>query len=299
MENKSIQPKVINSPIRWAGSKRKLLNEMLRTFDLSKKIYVEPFIGSGIVFLNVLNNDMYDRYYINDINSSIYNFFQSLIYNFDELASLLDNFIRFFNSLSLEKKEIYYYEIRKKYNTVVNQKTYDSLDKSVMFWFLMKAGFNGVYRLNMNGFFNVPFGKKKKIKHSINELSHLLEKFKSVKLFNMGYEDFISVVYNCEIKEQCFIYMDPPYVAKIHQKKDTNLYTNTTFDHYRFVDFTIKHLYQSTYIISMEDHESSSKIYNNKFIKFKYNDIIRSINPKKTFKAQEVGYSNFDFDKLD
>jgi DNA adenine methylase len=299
MENKEIQSKVISSPIRWAGSKRKLLNEMLRTFDISKKVYIEPFIGSGIVFLNVLNNDMYDKYYINDINGSIYNFFHNLINNFDEITSMLDKVILHFNSLSLNDKESFYYETRKKYNTVVNQVTYDSLDKSVMFWLLMKAGFNGVYRLNMNGLFNVPFGKKKKIKHSVNELSHLREKFSNVKLYNMSYNNFIDVVYSFENKEQCFIYMDPPYVSKIHQKKDTNLYTNITFDHISFIDFTLSNLNQSTYIISMEDHELSSQIYRDKFMKFKFNDIIRSINPKKTFKAQEIGYSNFDLNRDD
>jgi DNA adenine methylase len=298
MENKIIQSRVIISPIRWAGSKRKLLNEMLRTFDISKKIYIEPFIGSGIVFLNVLNNDMYDKYYINDINGSIYNFYHSLMNDFDILTSMLDSVILYFNNLDLKDKESYYYEIREKYNTVVNQENSESLEKSVMFWFLMKAGFNGVYRLNMNGLFNVPFGKKKTIKHSVYELSHLREKFRNVSLFNMNYEDFIDVVYKREKKEQCFIYMDPPYVAKTHQKKDAKLYTNVIFDHLSFIDFVLKKLNQSTYIISMEDHESSSRIYIGKFMKFKYNDIIRSINPNKTFKAQEIGYSNYDIYKV-
>ena len=51
-----IDNKVINAPIRWAGSKKKLLNEMLHAFEADKDVYIEPFLGSGIVLLNVLEN---------------------------------------------------------------------------------------------------------------------------------------------------------------------------------------------------------------------------------------------------
>ena len=77
--------KVYGSPLRWAGSKKKLLNEMLVMFDQDKKIYVEPFLGSGIVLINTLIYNLYDEYYVNDVNENIVNFFLDLKSNFDKL----------------------------------------------------------------------------------------------------------------------------------------------------------------------------------------------------------------------
>lgn len=72
---------IVNSPIRWAGSKKKILNEMLNTFPENKKNYVECFLGSAVVLLNVIDNiDVlkYKNFYVNDINSNIINFYISL-----------------------------------------------------------------------------------------------------------------------------------------------------------------------------------------------------------------------------
>ena len=73
-----IDSKVINAPIRWAGSKKKLLNEMLHAFEADKDVYIEPFLGSGIVLLNVLENQMYRKYYVNDINNNLILFYNTL-----------------------------------------------------------------------------------------------------------------------------------------------------------------------------------------------------------------------------
>ncbi len=73
--------KVINSPIRWAGSKKKILNEMLNFFDKTSKIYIEPFLGSGVVLINLINNIEefdFEEIYVNDINSNIINFYKLL-----------------------------------------------------------------------------------------------------------------------------------------------------------------------------------------------------------------------------
>ena len=76
-----IDSKVLNSPIRWAGSKKKILNEMLNAFKPVKDNYIECFLGSGVVLINVLkNNDKlkYKNFYVNDINSNIINFYKLL-----------------------------------------------------------------------------------------------------------------------------------------------------------------------------------------------------------------------------
>lgn len=70
---------VLSSPIRWAGSKKRVLNEMLESFKKDKENYIEPFLGSGVVMINVLNNINilhYKNIYVNDINSNIIHFYK-------------------------------------------------------------------------------------------------------------------------------------------------------------------------------------------------------------------------------
>ena len=72
---------VLSSPIRWAGSKKRILNEMLESFKKDKENYIEPFLGSGVVMINVLNNIdtlHYKNIYVNDINSNIIHFYKFL-----------------------------------------------------------------------------------------------------------------------------------------------------------------------------------------------------------------------------
>ena len=80
--------KVISSPIRWAGSKKKLLNEMLEwTFVRDKDNYIEPFLGSGVILINVLKNNIilkYKNFYVNDINENIINFYIFIRDNIEE-----------------------------------------------------------------------------------------------------------------------------------------------------------------------------------------------------------------------
>lgn len=75
-----MKDEVLSSPIRWAGSKR-VLNELLESFSTNKVNYIEPFLGSGVVMLNVLNNNSilkYKNFYVNDINKSIIDFYKCL-----------------------------------------------------------------------------------------------------------------------------------------------------------------------------------------------------------------------------
>ena len=75
---KKMKKEVINSPIRWAGSKKKILNEVLTLFDKESEYYVEPFLGSGVVLINLMNNIKefkFKKFYVNDINENIINFY--------------------------------------------------------------------------------------------------------------------------------------------------------------------------------------------------------------------------------
>ena len=284
--------KVINSPIRWAGSKKKLLNEMLNSFDKNKKIYIEPFLGSGVVLINLINNINefnFVEIYVNDINSNIINFYKLLKDDYEYVEKQIKKIINKYNRFSEEKlKEKFFYNIRVKYN---NKDQNDRI-KSIYFYFLMKAGYNGVYRENKKGEFNVPFGRKEKINFDSKGLKFIAEKLKKVKFFNYDYIEFFNMLKKIDVLDDAFIYFDPPYIPeeKVINKKQ-ELYTNKTFDHNEFVNF-IKQINTSKILISMSESKKADKIYKD-FKKYKVDEIIRTINPQKIIKSTEILYSNY------
>lgn len=285
-----IVSKVSNSPIRWAGSKKKILNDMLNTFEPNKENYIECFLGSGVVLINVLkNNDKlnYKSFYVNDINSNIINFYQLLQNNPDYLINNISEMIKTYNNYEISEKEKYYYELRKKFN---EEKNYDR--KSVMFYLLMKMGYNGVYRENKAGMFNVPFGRKEKIVVNEEYLKELSALIKQVNFYNLDYKDFLNIMsQNGKVKDS-FMYFDPPYLPDdLSVSKKQELYTNDTFNHQEFVDRIVS-LKTKYAMISMSDSEQADEIYS-RFIKNNVKEILRTINPVKIFPSTEIFFTNY------
>lgn len=284
--------KVINSPIRWAGSKKKILNEMLNFFDKTSKIYIEPFLGSGVVLINLINNIeefSFEEIYVNDINSNIINFYQLLKDDYEYAEKQIKKIINKYNSFFDENsKKEFFYDIRLKYNKI--DKSHKI--KSIYFYFLMKSGYNGVYRENKKGEFNVPFGRKEKINFDSDSLKFIAEKLEKVKFYNYDYMDFFNMLKKMNVLRDAFIYFDPPYIPeeKVINKKQ-ELYTNKTFEHNEFVDY-IKQINTNKLLISMSESKKADKIYKD-FQKYKVDEIIRTINPKKTIKSTEILYSNY------
>ncbi len=285
-----IDTKVLNSPIRWAGSKKKILNEMLNAFKPNKENYIECFLGSAVVLINVLkNNDKlnYKNFYVNDINSNIINFYKLLQKKPDYLIKHISELAKVYNSYNGSEKEKYYYDLREQFNEEKDQD-----NKSILFYFLMKTGFNGVYRENKNGKFNVPFGRKEKIIVNEEYLEELSKLIKPVKFYNLDYKSFLDKMKKDEIVENSFMYFDPPYLPDdllVSQKQE--LYTNDTFDHRRFVDKIID-LKGKYMMISMSDSKQADDIYG-KFIKNNMKEILRTINPIKLFSSTEIAFTNY------
>ena len=285
-----IDTKVLNSPIRWAGSKKKILNEMLNAFKPNKENYIECFLGSAVVLINVLkNNDKlnYKNFYVNDINSNIINFYKLLQKKPDYLIKHVSELAKVYNSYNGSEKEKYYYDLREQFNEEKDQD-----NKSILFYFLMKTGFNGVYRENKNGKFNVPFGRKEKIIVNEEYLEELSKLIKPVKFYNLDYKSFLDKMKKDEIVENSFMYFDPPYLPDdllVSQKQE--LYTNDTFDHRGFVDKIID-LKGKYMMISMSDSKQADEIYG-KFIKNNMKEILRTINPIKLFSSTEIAFTNY------
>ena len=286
-----MKSKVLNSPIRWAGSKKKILNEMLNAFKPNKENYIECFLGSGVVLLNVLkNNDKlnYKNFYVNDINSNIINFYKLLQKKSDYLIENISKLAQKYNSYDVSEKEKYYYDLRSQFNEEKDQD-----NKSILFYFLMKTGFNGVYRENSSGKFNVPFGRKEKIAINEEYLKELSELIKKVKFYNLDYKSFLEKMKKNGNIENSFMYFDPPYLPDdllVSQKQE--LYTNDSFEHREFVNEIID-LKCEYMMISMSDSKQADDIYG-RFIKNNMKEILRTINPVKLFSSTEVAFTNYE-----
>lgn len=285
-----MKKEVLSSPIRWAGSKKRILNEMLESFKKDKENYIEPFLGSGVVTINVLNNlDTlhYKNIYVNDINSNIINFYKFLKSKPKVLIQSLLELSENYNCKSQDEREKMYYEIREKFNNAQDS-------REIYFYFLMKVGFNGVYRENKLGKFNVPFGRKEKFIVNENNLLTVSRLIKNVKFYNLSYEKFLDMLSKKGILNNSFIYCDPPYIPDdelVSQKQE--LYTSGNFNHYDFVE-VLKKYNQSNIIVSMSESTNAKKIYGPAFISKNLADIIRTINPQKLFKSKEILFLKFE-----
>lgn len=285
-----IAGKVLNSPIRWAGSKKKILVEMLNAFKPNRENYIECFLGSGVVLINVLkkNNTLnYKNFYVNDINPHIINFYKLLQNNPHHIIKQIGELVEVYNNYDMPKKEEYYYELRMRFN---EEKDLDN--KSILFYFLMKAGFNGVYRENKAGKFNVPFGRKEKIVLNADYLMELSKLIQPVNFYNLDYKTFLNKMKEDGKIDNSFMYFDPPYLpddSLVSQKQE--LYTKDIFDHKLFVR-TITELKGKYIMISMSDSKQADEIYG-KFIKNNMKEILRTINPIKLFSSTEIAFTNY------
>ena len=203
--------------LKWAGGKTQLLpaiRSYLPTNIDALTTYVEPFVGAGAVFINFLESDSFDRYIINDINSRLINLYlvirDDVELLIDSLSTLRDTYLSL-DTETDERKEMYY-EIRTKFNG----SDIDRIELASYFIFLNKTCFNGLFRENAKGGFNVPIGSYKnnpdmfdetilrKLSYKLNEKNKYGEN--KVLIFNKSYLELEEY-----IDENTFLYFDPPY----------------------------------------------------------------------------------------
>ncbi|HGM1480705.1 TPA: DpnII family type II restriction endonuclease [Clostridioides difficile] len=210
--------------LKWAGGKTQLLDilrkQMPTGCDFSSMTYIEPFVGAGALFLYLLEEDIFNKYVINDINSKLINLYIKVRDDLEELITELTNLKEQYISYEegSSDREKMYYDIRDRFNILTNEKNIENEDcikQASYFIFLNKTCFNGLYRENSRGEFNVPFGRYKNPsffdKNELEKLSMLLNKRDSrgelkVKILNKNYLNLENI-----IDKNCFVYLDPPY----------------------------------------------------------------------------------------
>ncbi|EHL16854.1 MAG: DNA adenine methylase [Peptoanaerobacter stomatis] len=214
--------------LKWAGGKKQLLNEIEKyyPFENGIKKYAEPFVGGGAVLFDILNKYDLEEIYISDINEELINTYTMIREHIDELIQKLfimqDEFIPIENS----DRKIYYSKKREKFNFLkLNNSIEDDIEKAAIMIFLNKTCFNGLYRVNKKGFFNVPMGDyKNPMICDEDNLRLVSEKLNNIKIESGDYrksEKFID--------KNTFVYIDPPY-RPLTRNSGFIAYSQTSFD---------------------------------------------------------------------
>lgn len=192
--------------IKWVGGKSQLLDEIRKKYPTEIKRYCEPFIGGGAVLFDVLANFKPKEVLINDINPELTNVYVQVRDNPEDVISiLLDMQEAFWTMNNMERKE-YYYCKRDRFNELILTNS-QSIEKAALFIFINKTCFNGLYRVNTKGLYNVPMGAYKKPPICDAENIRLIS----------GLMQCVDV--KCGDYSQCadfidgntFVYIDPPY----------------------------------------------------------------------------------------
>ena len=203
---------VVKPFVKWAGGKGSLLPQLNKFYPLELKNetidkYVEPFVGGGAVLINILQKYKVKEAYAFDINIDLINCYNIIKVNVDKLIKELSKKETQFLKLNFEERKKYFYDIRKEYNSYRIKENEQNIKRAVEFIFLNRTCFNGLYRVNKSGDFNVPFGRYKNPTicdaDNLRNLSHLIKNV----LFQYGdYKKSEKYIDN-----NTFVYFDPPY----------------------------------------------------------------------------------------
>lgn len=192
--------------IKWAGGKSQLLEEIRKKYPAKIERYCEPFVGGGAVLLDVLANFRPKEVLINDINPELTNTYIQIRDNAESIIVTLSEMQGDFWDMNDEKRKEYFYSQRERFNELIKQSA-STEEKAALFIFINKTCFNGLYRGNGKGLYNVPIGSYRKPPicdaENIRTISELL---KRVDVHCGDYSE-------CEsfITDNAFVYIDPPY----------------------------------------------------------------------------------------
>ena len=216
--------------VKWAGGKGSLLNQLEKFYPLELQngkidCYIEPFVGGGAVLIDILQSYKVKEVYAFDINLELINSYNVIKNHVDELIANLKLLEREYLCMEKENRKEYFYKIRKNYNVHKLAKDEMSVQKAVEFIFLNRTCFNGLYRVNKKGDFNVPMGNYKN--PTICDEENLRGLSKLIKNVSFQYGDYrTSEKY---IKKNTFVYFDPPY-RPLNVTSGFTSYTKEDFD---------------------------------------------------------------------
>ena len=183
--------------LKWAGGKRQLLGEILERIPHTFENYIEPFLGGGAVLFALQPK----RALINDINAPLIHTYKTIVCDPQQFIVK----IKELDSRIAEGGKEYYYLIRDLYNSKLMREEFD-LELAALFVFLNKHCFNGLYRVNAKGLFNVPYNNSKKSSIDEEVILEVSEYLKALTICLGDFEDACK-----DAKEGDFIFLDSPY----------------------------------------------------------------------------------------
>jgi len=183
---------MVDPILKWAGGKRQLLSDIIGLFPSTYKelTYHEPFVGSGAVFFTVEPK----KGTINDVNHHLISFFKMVR---DAPESLIEEASKY------EYEKDTYYDLRTRFN----EEVLTDIERAALFLYFNKTGFNGLWRVNSKGKFNVPFGRYKN--PTIVPINKIYEASGALENIEILCTDFTYILDAADEGDLC--YFDPPY----------------------------------------------------------------------------------------
>ena len=272
--------------VKWAGGKRQILDKLIKYVPEDFNTYYEPFVGGGALFFELSPKNAV----INDSNEELINVFRC-IKDEEKLTKMCNEL----NHHEANHSEEYYYKIRNidrdknKFNRLSDYK------RAARTIYLNKACFNGLYRVNSKGEFNVPFGNKLKVNTYEGQnigIIHAYLNFNNIKILSIDFEEAVK-----DAKEGDFIYFDPPYDS---DTSTFNSYTEDGFskDEQIRLSNVFKNLSDRGCYVMLSNHNTVliNELYKDFYIhKITAKRNINS-NGKKRGKVEEVIITNYEID---
>lgn len=197
--------------IRWAGGKQNLIKEIYKNINIEGiDRFFEPFLGGASFFLN----GNFKHSFLSDLNPNLINCYQQIKIDPEGV----------FEGLNMFQQPVQpetYYSIREEFNKSSGEQ---SLAQAIRFIFLNRTSFNGIYRVNKLGGYNVPFGKSNPAFSSLDHLKGISQKLQGSTIFTGFYDEIDDFVTAGDL-----IYLDPPY-PKLSETAYFNHYTLDKFD---------------------------------------------------------------------
>lgn len=215
--------------LKWAGGKGQLLSEIEKYYPFSDSHitkYAEPFVGGGAVLFDVLGRYDLEAVYISDINADLINAYTAVRDNIDRLIERLSAMQEDYLPMDTDKRKAYYMANRKKFNEIKTSPTLENaIDRAALLIFLNKTCFNGLYRVNRRGLYNVPMGAYKNPmicdEENLRAVSHKLQ---GVEIVCGDYKKSAEFV-----DDHTFVYFDPPY-RPLTETSSFTAYTEDCFN---------------------------------------------------------------------
>jgi len=199
----------VSKPIlKWVGGKQRIVPVIIPKYINKDMLdggnsYFEPFLGSGAIAFHC----GFDKMIIGDKNKKLINFYNVVRDEPNKFCRKLEGYIKDYEKCCNRKEqEVYYYERREDFNSITTHK-YSKIKSAALFWFLNKTGFNGMYREDKKGNYNIPFGQRNCPSANMKTFGRVSEILQKATLLSGDFEMICGTA-----KTGDLVYLDPPYI---------------------------------------------------------------------------------------